>query len=81
MARFRLAASHVFGRVKLKAGSVIVDTVGNQQPGDFLWTPLSSTTLSSAVTPIDASATTMKAASRFAGMPDKTMITGAESID
>jgi hypothetical protein len=80
MARFRLAASHVFGSIKLKPGSVIVDTVGNAQPGDYVWPQLSSATLSPEMTPLDGGATAMKSGSRFAGTPDKTFITGAESI-
>jgi hypothetical protein len=80
MARFRLQATHVFGDVRAKAGMVIVDTVGNQQPGDFLWTPLSSTTLSPEMIPIDAAATTMKNGSRFVNAQPKACITGCESI-
>jgi hypothetical protein len=70
----------VFGSIKLKPGSVIVDTVGNAQPGDYVWPQLSSATLSPEMTPIDGGATTMKSGSRFAGTPDKTFISGAESV-
>jgi len=80
MARFRLQGTHIFGAYRLKSGSVIVDTVGNAQPGDYVWTPLSSGTLSLEMVPIDASATSMKNASRFAGMQPRACISGAESI-
>jgi hypothetical protein len=80
MARFQLVTSHVFGAVKLKAGTKIADSAGAAQPGDVVITSLSSATVSPEMTALDASATTMKNGSRFAGVPDRTFVTGAESI-
>ena len=80
MARFRCVTTHVFGAIRVKAGGTIADTVGNAQPGDYVYTALSSATVSPELTALDASATTMKNASRFVGVPDRTFVTGAESI-
>jgi hypothetical protein len=82
MARFRLAATHILGGVTLKAGTVIVDTKANQQPGDFLWPGgLIPAKLSPEMVPIDDAAVTMKMRSiRFRNSEPRACISGAESI-
>jgi hypothetical protein len=81
MARFNLTAAHVFGATRVKAGRNIADTQGNAQPGDFVFTGLSSSTVTADMVPLDGAATTMKNASRYASVAAKSYITGVDSID
>src|SRR5215471_3890002 len=81
MARFQLTQALVVGQVRLKAGRTIADSAGAAQPGDFIWTGLNSNTVHGGMTPLDASASTMKAASKYASEPPASSISGAASID
>ena len=81
MARFQLTQTLVVGQNRLKAGRTIAGSAGAASPGDFVWTGLNSNTAHACMTPLDASATTMKAASRFASVVPASTITGVESID
>jgi hypothetical protein len=81
MARFYLMSAHVFGAVRLKAGSTIADTVGNAQPGDKVVTTLSSATVTQSMKPLDAAATSMMNASAYSPSSVPCTITGAASID
>ena len=81
MARFQLLEAHVFGSVRLKAGSTIADTQGNAQPGDKVVVGLSSGTVTPGMKPLDGAATTMKNASAYANSPVPATITGVGSID
>ena len=80
MARFRCVTTHIFGPHRVKAGGTIADTVGNAQPGDYVWGAMSSSTISNEMTPLDGPATTMRNASVWASVPLRSMVTGAESI-
>lgn len=81
MARFQSVASMVVNHKSYKAGTIFVDTVANKIAGsDIVWTGMSSSTMSPALIPLDASATTMKNGSPFATSPIPT-ITGRNSID
>lgn len=81
MARFRLTAGLVIGPHKLKAGSTIVESKALASPGDYIWTDLSSITVSPHMAPLDAAATTMLAASRFPSGVTVPYISGVNSID
>jgi hypothetical protein len=81
MARFYLMSAHVYGAVRLKAGTTIADTAGNALPGDKVITTLSSTTVTPAMKPLDASATSMMNASPYSPSSVPCTITGAASID
>ena len=58
---------------------MVVDTVGNALPGDFVWSGMSSGALSPEMTPLDTAAINMRAASGL-NTPQRTFATGAESI-
>jgi hypothetical protein len=80
MARFQLAESfHVKDR-RAKAGQVICDGT-SCQTGDLVWTGLNSGTYQPYMVPLDAGATTIKNASKFASVAAPTWITGAHSVD
>jgi hypothetical protein len=79
MARFRTHGI-VIGAKKYPANTVVVDTVGNAQPGDVVYPTLSSTTLNPDWVPLDGAATTMKNASVFAGAVIPCSISGANSV-
>jgi hypothetical protein len=82
MARFRLTQAFHQGQFRLRAGQTIADSVGAAQVGDVVWTGLNSNTMGAGFTPLDAGATSMKAASfRFANEPAATAISGRDSID
>lgn len=68
MARFGSTVAFVIGGRKHKAGTTYADTAGNAIAGDVVWVGMSSGTMSPGLIPLDASATTMKAGSPFAGM-------------
>jgi hypothetical protein len=81
MARFQLTQAVHVGDKRFRAGSAVADTQGNALPGDKVWVGLNSATMIEGMTPLDASATTMKAASRFASVAPRLWITGCESVD
>jgi len=80
VARFRLQSSMVIGAVKLKPGTVIVESAAAGQAGDYVWAALSSTTVGPHMVPLDGAATTMKNASPFAGAVLPCSIDGANSV-
>ena len=80
MPRFNLLAAHVFGAVRVRAGKNIVDTVANAQPGDVIVGPLTSSSVTPTMAPLDAPATALKNASQYAGAPVPNAITGVSSI-
>ena len=85
MARFRLTAAHVmpgppFPR-RLRAGTIICDGTACSA-GDVVWNGLNASNITNEMDPLDAAATTMKNASRYATTPVKnTWFTGADSVD
>jgi hypothetical protein len=66
---------------RYRAGVILADSVGASQPGDIVWTGLNANSMFPGMVPLDAGANTMKSASRFAGVPDPTAISGRDSID
>jgi len=80
MARVQLTAAHLINHVKLKAGTKVADSAGAAQAGDYVWTGLTSATFSNAMVPLDASAITMQAGSRFATGPTMPYPDGVNSI-
>jgi hypothetical protein len=81
MARFRAQGAFVVNHIRYKAGQTFADTVGNAQAGDVVWAAVgSSSGMSPLLVPLDASATTVKNASRFANEPVPCTITGVNSI-
>ena len=81
MARFRLHISMIIGAVRLKPGTVVVDSLANKQPGDIVWTALNAGAVHPGMVALDATATSMQAASRYAATTAPTWIDGANSID
>jgi hypothetical protein len=79
MARFQLSTAHSFGQTRLRAGKTIADP-GNGLAGDFIVSNLSSANVTPGMVPLDASATTMKNASKYAGVSTGP-IPGNDSID
>jgi hypothetical protein len=69
MARMRLQQAAVLDHIKRKVGQTVADTPGNAQAGDIVWTSLSAATWAPYMIALDASATTMMNASRFANTP------------
>jgi len=67
MARFKMPQAFHFADKRVKAGQVIVDTLANAQAGDVLYSAMSAATLPAGAVPLDAPATTMFNASRWAG--------------
>jgi len=81
MARFRSQGAFVVNHIRYKAGTTFADTAGNAVAGDVVWAAVgSSTGMSPLLVPIDAAATTIKNASRFANDPVPCTITGTNSI-
>jgi hypothetical protein len=81
MARFYLMAAHVYGSVRLKAGTTIAESAGSAQPGDKIVTTLSSATVAPHMKPLDASANTMMNASPYSPANVPCTIPGNQSID
>jgi hypothetical protein len=81
MARFYLMEAHVYGQVRLKAGTTIADTAGNAIAGDKVVTTLSAATVTPGMKPLDAAATSMKGSSAYANTPVSATIPGNMSID
>jgi len=67
MARFKMQQAFHFQDKRVKAGGTLADSLANAQSSDVVWTGLNSSTVPAGAVPIDASATTMFNASRWAG--------------
>jgi len=80
MARFRLTQAMIIGQFRWPAGNTVADSAAAAQPGDVVWTGLSSTTMVEGMTPLDASATSMRNASQWASVPLRNVIFGVDSI-
>jgi hypothetical protein len=81
VARVKLVVAMHINQYRLKAGSTIADSAGNAQPGDFVWSSLSSSTWNPGMVALDGPANTMKAASIYANVSPPGTITGRDSID
>jgi hypothetical protein len=84
MARFRTTASFYADAVgvgRVRAGRTVADSAANSVAGDVIWSGLNSQTLPQGMTPLDASANSMRAASRWAGTPIANACYGVDSID
>ena len=80
MARFRSVGCFVFGSVKYRAGTVFASDSGSALAGDVVPPGgLTSAQMSPAFVPLDGTASTMMAGSRFANTPTTT-IDGANSV-
>jgi len=80
MARFRLTQAVPLGQFRWTAGDTVADSQANAQPGDHVWVGLTSATMVEGMTPLDASATSMRAASQWANVPLRNVIYGVDSI-
>ena len=83
MARFRvLSAVYVDGPAvgKVAAGRTVADSQSAALAGDVIWTGLNSNSLPAGFQPLDASATAMRTASRWANTPISATILGVDSI-
>ena len=80
MARFMLKQAFHFDSKRVKAGGVIVDSQANAVAGDVVFSEMSAATLPPGCVALDGSATTMLAASRWAGVGFGTP-SGVDSID
>ena len=81
MARFRTMSAFyadALGVGRVRAGRTIADNVAIAQPGDVIWTGLNSTSLPAGFEPLDASATTMRNASKWSGLPFPATILGVD---
>ena len=82
MARFGSIQAFVVNHKRYKAGQTYADTVGNALAGDVVWAALgTSAGMSPGLVPLDASATTIYNASRFAGYTPAYRIDGVNSIE
>jgi hypothetical protein len=81
MARFQVLEAFHFGDKRVRAGKTIADSNANAQAGDAVWTGMNSNNIREFFIPLDASATTMKSASKYANAPAATSITGVMSVD
>lgn len=84
MARFRTHAAFYADAVgvgRVRAGRTVADSQANAQAGDIVWSGLNSTSLPASFEPLDAGATTMRNASRWAGTAFAATILGADSTD
>jgi hypothetical protein len=68
------------GALRFHAGEVVTDTIPLTVPTDRHWPTLTSATMASGMVPLDASATTMKAASPWANEVLPATILGVDSI-
>jgi hypothetical protein len=80
MARFRLTQAVAVGQFRWPAGDTVADSQANALGGDHVWTGLNSTTMFEGMTPLDASATSMRAASQWANVPLRNVIYGVDSV-
>jgi hypothetical protein len=84
MARFRTTASFyadAIGVGRVRAGRTVADSQANAVPGDVVWSGLNAQSLPAGFTPLDASATSMRAASQWAGTPVGNVCLGVDSVD
>ena len=81
MARFQLQQALHVGQFRYRAGSIIADSQANALSGDKVWTGLTSATMIPDMVALDASATAMKAGSKYANVTPRGWTTGAESVD
>jgi hypothetical protein len=84
MARFRSTQSFYADAVgvgRVRAGRTICDSQAAALPGDVVWTGLNPQSLPQGCIPLDGSAQTMLAASRWAGVPVSATILGCDSVD
>jgi hypothetical protein len=68
MARFMMTRKFHYGSVVVAAGKTLADSAANAQPGDFVYTALNSGNVPAGAIALDASATSMLNASRWAGV-------------
>jgi hypothetical protein len=80
MARFRLMKAIATGALRFHAGEVVTDTIPSAVPTDRHWPTLTAATMASGMVPLDASATTMKAASAWANEVLPATVLGVDSI-
>ena len=80
MARFRLTQAVPVGQFRWSAGDTVADSQANAQPGDHVWIGLNSATMAEGMTPLDASATSVRAASAWANVPLRNVIYGVDSV-
>ncbi|HEX4500626.1 MAG TPA: hypothetical protein VH187_05550 [Scandinavium sp.] len=81
MARFGSTQAFQVNNKKYKAGQTYADTTGNALAGDVVWATVgTSAGMSPGLVPLDAGATTIMNASRFASTPSY-RIDGVNSID
>jgi hypothetical protein len=81
MSRVRLTSAMHIGQVRYKAGTTLADSTANQLPGDFVWTGLTAANWHPGMSPLDAGANALKAASKYASVPAATAIDGVSSVD
>jgi hypothetical protein len=81
MSRVLLYAAHVFGANRVRAGKTIADTVANSVPGDVIVGPLTSSSVTGIMSPLDGAATALKGGSPYSGAVMPCTISGAASID
>jgi hypothetical protein len=79
MARFGSTVALVVDGKRHKAGTTYADTKANAIAGDIIWLTMSSASMSPGLVPLDGAATSMKAASVYAGKQIN-LIDGANSI-
>jgi hypothetical protein len=80
MARFRLTQAIAISQARFHAGEIVTDTLPVSATDDRYWQGLTSATMAPGMVPLDAGATSMKAASAFANEVIRTWITGVDSI-
>jgi hypothetical protein len=66
---------------RVRAGRCVADSVANALPGDIVWNGLNSQSLPAGFTPLDASASSMRNASQWAGTPIANVCLGSDSVD
>jgi hypothetical protein len=84
VARFMTTAAFYADAVgvgRVRAGKTVADSANATLPGDIVWTGLNSNSLPAGFTPLDAAATSMRAASRWANTPVANVCLGADSVD
>jgi hypothetical protein len=80
MARFRLMKAIATGALRFHAGEVVTDTIPLTVATDRHWPGLTASVMASGMVPLDGSASSMKAASVWAGEVLPATILGVDSI-
>jgi len=80
LARFRLMKAIATGALRFHAGEVVTDTIPLTVATDRHWPTLTAATMASGMVPLDAAATTMKAASAWANEVLPATVLGVDSI-